>query len=375
MNKFLSIIIIFSASAVYGQKVKSITNFTSWSINVKPRVKLDDSKKITAATIKTPIIPLSANDLRKFKMNTLLDDNGRKTKYFEKIINDTLNAWAGKYLVLQGGNFKAKGADDFANLKILLTTSEYNIKNVNFDLDYSDSESVVCIIDVSGTVLVKSTLGDVYLDAPVKFKIDHFEGKDSNQLKLSDLGAKYSSDKKSVEKKREMLMKKMDKYESYVLKDLVIETQELLRMSFFSSRVDYNVAIFGIKDKKYASINLTAEKVSKEIKLLSSLSKKKRKTLEQIRPSLVSAVNDWIAAAEDTENIEIQKFFYANISLVSAILEDFESTKMYFDKIPEAKNISTSGIVSNTFKYYVKILFDVLETKEKYGSFTETFEY
>jgi len=375
MNKLLAILIIFSASAVYGQKVKSIKNFTSWSIQVKPRVILDNSEKFTTSIIKTSIMPLSADDLRKFKRNTLLDEKGRKTKYFDKIVQDTLKAWADKYLVLHGENFKVRGEDNFANVRITLTTSDYNIKNVNFDLDYSNPESVVCVIDVSGTVLVESTQGDVYLEAPVKFKIDHFEGKDSNQLKLDDLGAKYSSDKKSVEKKKEMLMEKMDKYESYVLKDLIIETQELLRMSFFSSRVDYNIAIFGIKDKKYTSLNLTAEKVSKDIKLLSSLSKKKKRTLEQIRPSLVSAVNDWIAAAENTKNIEVQKHFYANISLVSAILEDFESTKIYFDKIPEAKNISTSGIVSGTFKYYVKILFDVLETKEKYGDFTETFEY
>ena len=166
----------------------------------------------------------------------------------------------------------------------------------------------------------------------------------------------------------------MSKIEGIVLEDLVLGAQETLKMNFLSSREDFQCAVYGIKDKQYEALNETAENVKTAINSIGAMSKKKRKTVEQVEPVLTEALIEWKKIIKESNNPVVQKYMNANISLVALILGDVESSKEHFNKIPEAENIDTSGIVSGSFKFYVKDLSNAIKIKEKYGDFAQPFE-
>ena len=371
-NKILFLLIVISQFS-YGQKVKPVKEFSGWSIQTVPKVDLGSDVKINSATINSPMSPLSYDDLLKFKSKTIGNNAEKKEKYLKKAGEDTLAVWAEKYLVLDREPFRRKGKDQYADILTTFTTSEFSVENINFDLDYSNPESVVCILNTTGTLIVTTNQGDVLLDTPIKY-INRFQNANSNELKLKDLGSKYFSEKKSVEKKREMLENKMSRIEGIVLEDLVLEAQDVLKVNFLRSREDYQCAVYGIKDKQYEALNKTAENVKDVIGSIGAMSKKKRRTVKQVEPILKEALLVWNKVIKESSNPEIQKYMNANIVLVSLILGDLDSSKKHFDKIPEAKNIDSSGIMSGSFKFYVKELSKAIKVKEKYGDFAQTFE-
>ncbi|MDN5204008.1 hypothetical protein QQ008_21635 [Fulvivirgaceae bacterium BMA10] len=353
----------------FGQKTKLNKNPIGWSYDVEPKKALNPSLQRYRITVKTDLDPLSSSDETALYSHTARMDYKEKEEFYKKVGQDTIRKWSSDMLALKSQPFVENSSNpDFT---ISLITYDFKIDNPQLDIDYSDTESIVGEIKVTARLLVETAGGEYLLDEQLRYTIMEGTDEETVYLKLKHFlldptfKTKWKLTKKP-EKKRKILERKLNKIQSVALKFFFEQSEEILRDNFLTNRVNAYSAIFGVKDKAYSKLNETGVEVSNAINSLSAFSKKKRQTLEQIKPTLESAVVEWKKLLEEISNPEIQKAINSNIATTSLILADMSSARTHLDLVPESKDEGKDFLFEGSFKYYVKGLADAVHLVETF---------
>ncbi len=346
MKKLILVLALSLPLFSFAQRVKFIKNPAVWYYDVAPQKPLDKTWKTNRAIVETTLTPN--------------DDEGDPAT--------TLKQWTKKYLLITQYPYREdKKAPDFT---IKLEANTYKIEKMQLDFDYSDKEQPLCELNATARLTVTSKDGQTLLDQQIPFLIDYNDG-DSKQVKLSlfflDPGFKLQFRlTKKAEKRKRLLKKKLDSYQSDVLQYFMMESQKLIEGHFLEQKITCSSAILGIKGRQYKAFSELSKSISKSINRLSSLSKKKRKTLADIKPELEKGMNRWKAELEKASNPKVKQVMYHNMAVVSLLLGDVTKAKEYVKKIPEYKQLKKSWKVSGSYKAYLRGLVDAIKVKKRY---------
>ena len=369
MRKLLITVMVIMPVLGMAQKVKQIKKPVGWSFKTIPANPLSENVKQNQVVINTELDPMDFSDEAEWELSVNEKDADKRKALYKKAVQDTLKQWGSKYLALT--TYPLLEVSSNPDFTIKFTASDFKVENVQLDIDYSDNESVLGKISVQARVTVETADGQVILDEPIAYKIDDADG-ETDLIKLKHFmlnptfRAKFKLTRKP-EKKRKLLERKIAKYESDILESLMIDAGNKVKSQLISSTSRFYAAIMGVKDNSYTEFNETNEQVSAAINGLSALSKKKKKTLSEITPTLESAVESWKSLLGEVKNPAIEKLIHNNIALASLILGDIDTANQHFNKIPESKELGNKTIMSGSFIYYLEGLSDALRFKQNFN--------
>jgi len=343
----------FIVANCYAQKVKITKKPVVWNYKILPLNPLDIDLKTKQVIVYTEMDPLNLSD--RTTLNMARPSLKDYKEYMSKARQDTINKWVSHYLSLNGSSIieTSKNAD----IIITLTTEVFKIDNIQLDIDYSDNESFICEINVSARLSVKLNDGESLLDENIPFRFEDSEG-ETTYLKLKHLVLNPTFKTrlrltKNPEKKRKVLKNKLDNYEKEILEYFFMEAEKILEDNYLEQIVNASGAVFSVKDKAFDEINDMNEKVAISINRLTALSKKKKLTLLEIKPTIKSAINTWENALKETTNPEIQKLLNANLALGYLFNSQIDIALSYLNKIPESKELNKGWMSVGSFRYYI----------------------
>ncbi|MFD2098484.1 hypothetical protein [Flagellimonas iocasae] len=370
MKRILFTLAIIAPFLCFGQqKIKTIKNPVGWTYEVAPQTPLSENLKTYTIDVKTNLNPMDADDETAWSMQVDESDYKVREKLRQEAIQDTLANWSERYLALHQQPYVESSANpDFT---IVLQTETFQVENTQLDVDYDDDESVLCKINATARIIVKTSEGNILLDEQMVYLLDDTDGKTPffklKQFLLNPVFKLKFKLKKKPEKKRELLERKLEKLEAFALEYFFKEGGSILKNHFLTQTFNAYGATFGVKNKEYEKITEYAENVKSDINSLSAFSKKKRQSHDQIKPSLTSAIVDWQTELVKIGEPEMQDILNYNIALASLILEDMDAVKLHISNIPEYEALDKKTIFEGSFTYYLRGLADALELKEKYG--------
>ncbi len=371
-HTFACLLLVFTIAQtnLMGQKkLKTIKNPVGWSYTISPKTPLDESFKSYAVEIDTDLNPMDWWEEIEWSSQVIVNDPEKKAILKQEAIQDTLNKWGDNHLAFhQFPYIKSSVNPDFI---IKLTTEHYSVENVQLDVDFSDMESSICEVNARARLSIISSSGEVIMNHPIIFYVD--EENQSTRLPIKEFmlnpvfKMKYSM-KKKPEKKRKLLQKKLNKYESDVLEYFFIKSGEILREHFLNQKISAYAATFGIKNNGHEALNDASNSAKTSINALSSLSKKKKKGLDEVKSEMEIAISYWQDKLERTDDSEIQKLLCANLALAHLILGNLKESKDCLYKIPESEHIGEKMLFQGGFNYYLNGLSEAIAIKERYGN-------
>lgn len=351
------------------QKIKTTKHPVGWQLEVAPLNPLPENFVRYSIVVDTDLDPLNFWDEVNIAVKLDMDDKYESQRAVDKAHQDTIQAWTRKYLELK--KYPLVRTETNPDFTITLTTDQFEVENAQVDVDYDDPESILGEINVSARITVRDSQDDVLFDDQIKFLIDDKDGP-SNRLRLRHLflnpsfKLKFKMTKKP-ERKKELLEKRVKKYQAEILESFMEEAGKRLVNQFLSQRLDMYAGTFGIKDKTNEKLTSLAASVGKSINALTAFSKKKQLSLEEIKPLLKEAILFWEDELSKTSNTESMDVFNYNIALSLLFLDQLESAKMHLRKINGFDELELKTVFSGSFNYYVKGLSDAIKTKENYG--------
>nr|WP_299345770.1 hypothetical protein [Allomuricauda sp.] len=350
------------------KKIKPIKNPVGWSYMIAPKTPLDKEMTTYEIIVDSHLNPMDWWDEISWSAQVSEKDSYERRRLYQQAISDTLNVWADKYMAFK--KYPYRKNTDSPDITITLKTEEYKVENVQLEVDFSDLESAICEVIATARLTVIDRVGNVLLDTPLVFYAD--EEKKSTFLPLRHFmlnpvfKMKYNL-KKKPEKKRKLLNKKLDKYESDVLEYFYIKSGEILREHFLEQQKTVYAATFGVKNKGHEALNDASESAKQAINALSALSKKKRKSFEEVKSEIQISLGYWKDKLDRTTDMEIRKFIHANLSLGYLLMNDLESAKKYLNQIPEFETLHKKTLFEGGFNYYLKGVSEAIAIKDKYG--------
>lgn len=341
----------------------------AWQYEVAPLNPLSENMTQYSIEVNTDLNPLGFWDEVSVGLSNYSSNSSDKEEEIEKIKQDTIFAWTQKYMELnQYPFFRTKTDPDFT---INLTTNEFQIENVQLDVDYNDPESVLGEIKVNARLTAKDAKDNILMDDQIKFFFDDRDGP-SNLLRLRHLflnpsfKLKFKMTKKP-ERKRELLEKRVKKYQADILEFFMDEAGKRLADQFVPQQLEMYAATFGIKDKTNEKLVLLAETVQKNINALTAFNKKKQLSLDGIKPVLEEAKTFWENELAKSSNAESKDIFNYNIALCLLFLDQLESAKKHIEKVNGFNDLEAKTLFSGSFNYYLKGLSDAIKIKENYN--------
>nr|WP_298998977.1 hypothetical protein [uncultured Allomuricauda sp.] len=370
--KLCAVILFFPFGIMAQKKIKPIKNPVAWSYTITPKNPLEQDIASYNILIDSHLSPMDWWDEVSWSAQVSTKDSFEKERLYKEAISDTLNVWADRYMAFNKYPYRKNSSDPDVN--ITLKTEEYKIENVQMDVDFSDMESAICEVIASARLTVSNRNGDILLDIPIVFYVNQ-ENKSTllsiRHFMLNPVfNMKYNL-KKKPEKKRKLLNKKLAKYESDVLRYFYVKSGEILREHFMEQKKSVYAATFGIKNKGHEALNDASESTKKAINALSALSKKKRKTIKDIRPEIETAIDYWLDKLERTTDPEIRKLLHANLSLGNLFLGNIEDAKKCIHQIPEFETLEKKTLFQGGFNYYLFGLSEAISTKERHGDLAQ----
>ncbi|WP_036385225.1 hypothetical protein [Muricauda sp. MAR_2010_75] len=372
----LAILFITSLLAIGQKKIKTKTNPVGWSYTIAPLINLPDETKTYSIAVETDLDPMDFWDELNWNMQVSEKNSEKRQLLYQQAVQDTLNKWTENYLELSGSTFnRTNSSPDFI---ITLVTDTFTMDSIPEIMDYSDSDAVLGEINVSATLTVRTSQGETILEENIPFYIDDPEGPTSTlQLRHFVLNPAFKLKlklTKKPEKRRRLLTNRIKRFEADILETFMQRAGDLLKDNFlYQNRTAYG-AMFSFKDKEYDEFNEHAETVQESINSLSALSKKKRKTLDEIRPALESAVVLWQQELPKSDYPDVQDALNANIALTSLLLNDMIAAKLHFSNIPDTENLEREMMVAGSSNYYLKGLQDAIVVKELSGDRAQVYQ-
>ncbi len=369
-NLILFAIILSSLASVAQNKVKTIKNPVGWQYSVAPINPLPEDYTRYSIKVDTDLDPIGFWGEIGVRMTLDIDDRFEEQKAVKEAHQDTIDSWVKKNMDPFGYPFIKTNINP--HIIIELKTEPVQMENVQVNIDYSNQESVLGEVNATANLTVIDLNGEILLNEQLTFFIDDVGGP-TNLLKLRHLfmnpsfKLKFKMTKKP-EKKKKLLEKRIKKFEADILYYFIEESGKMLADHFTHQRLDMYAATFGIKDKSYETLNNLADEVASNINALTSFSKKKQKTLEEIQPTLQMAQQKWNEAlGESSLNPEINDILNFNLALISLYLNNLESANEYIEKIEEYKDLDRKTMLTGNFVYYLKGLDNAIKSKAYYG--------
>ncbi|OJJ15936.1 hypothetical protein BKI52_37085 [marine bacterium AO1-C] len=352
----------------FAQKVKFIKNPATWTYKIAPKKALDKSWKKNKAIVETTLDPMTYEQQNEWNRKNGSKGIEKKKELYAKASQDIVDKWARKYLLITQYPFRQdKQAPDFT---IKLTANEFKIENTQLDIDFSDKQSVLCEVNATARLTVTDKNDQVLLDEQIRYLIDDKDGP-TNKVKLNlflldpVFKLKFKLTRKP-EKRKRMLQRKLNRYQADVLEYFMIEGETMIKSYFLNQRQEAVSAILGIKGKKYKEFSELSKSISKSINKLSSLSKKRRKTLTDIKPELEAGIQRWKAELEKANHPKVKQVMHHNLAVALLILGDVAKAREYLEKIPDYDVVNKKMIMSGSYRAYLKGLVDAIKVKEKY---------
>lgn len=352
----------------FGQKVKFIKNPVSWDYKMVPKKPLEASWKKNQAIVETKLDPMTYAKKVDWNKSVNVRDVEKRKRLYKQAVKDTIQKWAKKHLAITRYPYQyTTQAPDFT---IKLIANEVKIENTQLDIDYSDKESVLCEVNATARLMVTSKDGNVLLDKQITFFIDD-EDEPTNKLKLSFFmldpifKLKFKLTRKPTKRKR-MIKRRLARYEADILEYFVVEGGKIITDYFQEQKKSVYSAVLGIKGKKNKEFSELSKSIRKSINRLSAISKKRRKTLSEIKPQLEAGIKRWEAELAKTSNPKLQQVMHHNLSVISLIIGNVAKAKEYLMEIPEYKTIDKKILVIGSYRYYLKGLINAIKLKEKY---------
>ncbi|MEL7270640.1 MAG: hypothetical protein AAGL34_13790 [Bacteroidota bacterium] len=345
------------------KKIKPIKNPVAWTYSVQPKNPLEVNLKTYQIKVKTDLDPMDWGEEVGIYSALGTMDSRKKNLVIQEAKQDTLRVWTDRYIALKKQPYaRTHHNPDFT---ITLTTETYKVENVQLDVDFSDMESAICNVNARARL----TEGSVVLDENIPYYVDEEEKSTLLPIRMFMLNPvfklKYNL-KKKPEKKKAQLQRKLEKYESVVLRYFYEKTGQILKEQFLGQTIAVYAATFGIKNKGHEALNETCEVLKRDINALSALSKKKRKSLADIQPDIMDTIDYCEDKLSRTESPEISKYLHANLSLGYLLANQLEKAKTHLQTIPEYETIHEKTLFQGGFDYYLSGLDAAINTKEKY---------
>jgi len=369
MNRLILVTMFLVPILSFGQKkVKAYSNPIGWTYEIGAVTPIDEDLQKNKVVVITEMDPNDFWERVDWGMSVMEKDDEKRRQLYKKAVQDTITKWGTKYLAITKHPYiETRVNPDFT---ITLDTDPFEAQNVQLDIDYDDQESVICQLDISARLTVRTADGEVLLDEKIVYLIDDGDTQ-SNQLKLKHFmlnpafKAKFRLTKRP-EKKKELIERKIERFDADILEYFFVESEEVIQERLIGKYIKAYAAIFGTKDKSFAAFNSMGKSVSSAINSLNAFSKKKRKTLDQIIPEPNAAVAYWEDFCKSTNNQEVQFFANANISTVSLFLGNVEKAKSHLVLVPESKELGSSTLFEGTYKYFLKGISNAIVAKDEY---------
>nr|WP_299385429.1 hypothetical protein [Allomuricauda sp.] len=366
----LLLLLVFIPFLCYSQKkIKPIKNAVVWSYLIEPKSPLPEQLLSYDIQVKTTLDPMDYWDRINWSVQIGDVEHHRKEELRKQAIADTIRKWSLAHLALERPYLERNNNPDFS---IVLETDAFSLDNLQLveKEDYSDPETVLGEINISARLTVVTQANEVLLDEQLKYYIDDLDGSQTTLLKVGhfmvnpSFKLKFRATKKP-EKKRKLLEKRLLRYQADILEYFVEEAGKILKDHYLPQKQSAYAATYGIKNKGHEALNEASEDTKRAILALSSFSKKKRKSWEQVKPQLETAMGYWKDKLQRTTDQEIQKYLHANLSLGALLLNDHKAAQAYLEKVPEYKDLDNKGFFTGSFIYYLKGLKEALSIKER----------
>ncbi|WP_285654280.1 hypothetical protein [Allomuricauda sp. NBRC 101325] len=376
-NLALLLFIISSVSSFAQEKIKTKKNPIGWQYTVAPLQPLPEEYTRYSIHVDTDLDPIGFWGEVGVRMSLDLEDDYEETKAVRAAHQDTINSWIKKYMDPFGYPMTRTNIDP--DIKINLKTEPVQMENVQVDIDYSDQESVLGEVNVTANLTVLDLNDEVLLNKPLTFLIDDTDGP-TNLLKLRHLFMNPSFKLKfkmtnKPEKKKKLLEKRIKKFEADILHYFISESGKILADHFTHQRVDMYAATIGIKDKSYETFNQMADEVTSNINALTSFNKKKRKTPEEIQPTLEMAQKSWDEELDNPSlNPEIKDVLNYNLALTNLFLNKLDSANEHIKNIEEYKDLDKKTLITGNFVYYLKGLDNAIKSKIYLGDRAQVYQ-
>ncbi|WP_420322701.1 hypothetical protein [Flagellimonas sp.] len=349
------------------KKIKTIKSPVGWYYQIAPEAPLADNLKNYQIKVKTDLDPMDFWDEVNWSIQVNEKDPLKRRAKYESDVQDTINKWADNYLALKDMSYTRSNPPDFT---ITLHTDQFTMENVQTDIDYSDQESLLGEINVSANLKVETSKKEVLLDIDIPYYIDDENGQ-TKSLRLKHFAVNPSFKlklkmTKKPEKREKLLKKRIKRFEADILEYFMQEAGKILRSKYLSQQERVISCLFGIKSKEYDALNTVGENTETAINSLSALSKKKRKTLEEITPDLHNARDFYTEALTKATDPDVQDILNLNLATMLLLLNDVDAAKFQIQNIPELQELGTKTIWEGSFTFYLQVLDQAIALKQKY---------
>lgn len=377
MKKILLAMLLITPLLSMGQKkIKTKTTPVGWSYTIAPLINLPDEIKSYSIAVETDLDPMGFWDELNWNMQVSEKNSEKRQLLYQQAVQDTLNKWTENYLKLNDVKFnQTNTSPDFT---ITLVTDTFTMDSIPDTIDYSDPNAVLGEINVSATLTVQTAQGETLLEEKIPYYIDDSDGPTTTlRLRHFILNPAFKLKlklTKKPEKRKSLLTNRIKRFEADILESFMKKAGEILKNNLLNQDHSAYGAMFIFKDKEFDQFNEHAETVGEAINALSAFSKKKRKTLDEIRPALESAVMLWQQELPKSNHPDIQDALNANIALTSLLLNDMIAAKLHFSNIPDTENLEKEMMVTGSSNYYLKGLQDAISVKEQSGDRAQVYQ-
>ncbi|WP_420601932.1 hypothetical protein [Flagellimonas sp.] len=358
------------------KKVKIKKEPVAWSYEISPENPLNENLKTYKVVVDTKLDPMDYWDEINWSLKVKEQDVLKRRKLYDEAVRDTINKWANKYLDLNERPYVRSSPSDFT---IKLSTNQFSVEMIQTNIDYDDPESVLGQVNVAARLVVLTSEGNILLDKEIRFYIDDPDGP-TTHFKLKHLVVNPTFKlklrmTKKPEKRKKLLEKRIKRFEADILEFFMEEASAILKDQYLPQYIDSYAGIFSVKNKGHEALNEANITARMAINSLSALSKKKRKTMEQVKPDLEYARDYYTDKLTRTTDPTIQNALNANLATVLLILGDVESAKFQIKNIPEFEELDKKTIWEGSFTYYLRGLADAISIKEKYGERAQLYQF
>nr|WP_299173531.1 hypothetical protein [uncultured Allomuricauda sp.] len=348
----------------------------AWSYQIASKSALPEGFKNYSIHINTDLDPMSFWAEIDWRMQYPNIDRHEKERLLRLAKQDTINKWSDTHMAMPYPKYIRDSSPDFT---ITLTTDQFSVDNLNTDIDFGNQESLLGEINISANLLVKTSEGVELLNEDIRYFIDDANGPTTSLrwkhfIVNPSFKLKFKMTKKR-EKRKKLLTKRVKKFEADILQYFIVEAGRILKDNYQTQTLDAFSSLFGVKSKDCNALNDASDIAKTAINSLSAFSRKKRKTLNEVKPDLEYARDYFTDKLTRTTDPTIQNALNANLATILLLLGDTESAKFQIQNIPEIHELKTKTIWEGSFTYYLQGITDALALKEQYGNRVTIYEY
>ncbi|KXX67488.1 hypothetical protein [Flammeovirga sp. SJP92] len=368
--------ILFTADICNAQKkFKASKSYISWELETSPAKTIDSGGEYYSVEIESGLNPIYQSDWRNLEEKYKSLPYNKRGLQLEECRVDTLNKIADKYLTLKPLYTSNEQKPDII---VKLVNDKFEVNNIQLDIDPSDKESIICETNISSLLTVSNAQGDVYLEKRIKFLVNDQQEGDVAYIKLKDfmLNPTFRQQlrmTKKPEKRQKLIERKLRNYQSDIIRDMIKDARIELKDQIVGYTQTFTGVIYKISVKEIAELEASTEKAANEIRALLSLSKKKRKSFDDVKPVLAELQKEWEAALSKVDNPELLEKMHANLATVAILQNNVEDALKYSKLIPDYEKLENSStFTKGSMKYNLMQIDSAIKNIQKTNGRTKT---